>query len=85
MARLAAAAGGNGHPCARPLSPRELQIAHLIETGLPNKAIGRQLGIEAATVKNHVHNLCEKLKVHRRGEVAARLRALLVAGLATPQ
>jgi DNA-binding NarL/FixJ family response regulator len=61
------------------LSPRELQIAQLIDSGLPNKAIGRQLGIEAATVKNHVHNICEKLKVHRRGEVAARVRALLEA------
>jgi two-component system nitrate/nitrite response regulator NarL len=79
MARLSAAAGGDGHPCARPLSPRELQIAQLIDSGLPNKAIGRQLGIEAATVKNHVHNICEKLKVHRRGDVAARVRALLEA------
>ena len=58
------------------LSPRELQIAQLIETGLPNKSIGRRLGIEAATVKNHVHNMCEKLKVHRRGEIAARVRVL---------
>jgi two-component system nitrate/nitrite response regulator NarL len=58
-----------------PLSRRELQIAHLIDNGLTNKEIGRQLGIEAATVKNHVHNMCDKLKVHRRGEVAARIRA----------
>jgi two-component system, NarL family, nitrate/nitrite response regulator NarL len=61
----------------RPLSRRELQIAHLIDCGLTNKQIGRRLGIEAATVKNHVHNMCEKLKVHRRGEATARLRALL--------
>jgi two-component system nitrate/nitrite response regulator NarL len=66
-------------PRHQPLSRRELQIAHLIETGLPNKVIARQLGIEAATVKNHVHNMCEKLKVHRRGEVAARTRAILRA------
>ena len=62
-----------------PLSRRELQIAHLIDCGLTNKQIGRRLGIEAATVKNHVHNMCEKLKVHRRGEATARLRALLRA------
>jgi DNA-binding NarL/FixJ family response regulator len=60
-----------------PLSRRELEIAHLIDCGLTNKQIGRRLGIEAATVKNHVHNMCEKLKVHRRGEATARLRALL--------
>jgi DNA-binding CsgD family transcriptional regulator len=59
-----------------PLSPRELQIAQLIDCGLTNKQIGRELGIEAATVKNHVHNMCEKLDVHRRGEAAARIRAI---------
>jgi DNA-binding NarL/FixJ family response regulator len=84
LARLSGAAGGNGHPYARPLSPRELQIAQLIESGLPNKAIGRQLGIEAATVKNHIHNMCEKLKVHRRGEIAARVRALWEGWLNQP-
>lgn len=62
-------------PCHMSLSPRELQIARLIQRGLTNKGIGRQLGIEAATVKNHLHNICEKLKVHRRGEVAARILA----------
>lgn len=66
----------NGHAGTLPLSRRELQIAHLIECGLTNKQIGRRLGIEAATVKNHVHNLCEKLKVHRRGEAVARIHAI---------
>ncbi|HUN26169.1 MAG TPA: response regulator transcription factor [Steroidobacteraceae bacterium] len=70
------ALGSYSHP-AVPLSRRELQIAHLVDCGLTNKAIGRKLGIEAATVKNHVHNLCEKLNVHRRGEAAARVRTLL--------
>jgi two-component system, NarL family, nitrate/nitrite response regulator NarL len=59
------------------LSRRELQIAYLIDRGLSNKQIGRELGIEPTTVKNHVHNMCEKLNVHRRGQAAARLRALL--------
>jgi DNA-binding NarL/FixJ family response regulator len=67
--------GGDGHPYTMPLSPRELQIARLIQCGFSNKGIARQLGIEAATVKNHIHNICEKLKVHRRGEVAACIRS----------
>ena len=75
---------GNGDACTMPLSRRELQIAHLIDFGLTNKEIGRQLGIEAATVKNHVHNLCEKLKVHRRGEAVARIRAISRARAASP-
>jgi DNA-binding NarL/FixJ family response regulator len=67
---------GDGQVDAVQLSRRELQIAELIDRGLTNKEIGRQLGIEAATVKNHIHNMCEKLKVHRRGEAAARVRAI---------
>jgi DNA-binding NarL/FixJ family response regulator len=79
----AGTANDNGHSNGNglPLSRRELQIAHLIDCGLTNKQIGRELGIEAATVKNHVHNLCEKLDVHRRGEAAARIRAISRAQL----
>jgi two-component system, NarL family, nitrate/nitrite response regulator NarL len=72
---------GNGHVGAALLSPREVQIAHLIDRGLTNKQIGRELGIEAATVKNHIHNMCEKLDVHRRGEAAARVRGISRAQL----
>lgn len=64
-----------GTPAAA-LSKRELQIATLIDRGLSNKDIARRLGIQAATVKNHVHNILEKLQVHRRGEAAACLRML---------
>jgi DNA-binding NarL/FixJ family response regulator len=42
---------------------------------MANKEIARTLGIELATVKNHVHRVLEKLKVSRRGQAAARLRA----------
>jgi DNA-binding NarL/FixJ family response regulator len=56
------------------LSPRELEIVELIDRGLPNKAIARQLSIGLPTVKNHVHNILEKLHVATRGEAAAVLR-----------
>jgi DNA-binding NarL/FixJ family response regulator len=56
------------------LTTRERQIAGLIEEGLSNRDIARRLEIELPTVKNHVHNILEKLHVHRRGEAAARLR-----------
>ena len=32
--------------------------------------ISRQLGIELATVKNHVHSVLSKLGLHRRAEAA---------------
>jgi len=56
------------------LTYREREIARLIEGGRSNKEIASELSIELATVKNHVHNILEKLRVRRRGEVAAKLR-----------
>jgi two-component system, NarL family, nitrate/nitrite response regulator NarL len=56
------------------LTARERQVLALIEQGLSNKEIARGLCIEVATVKNHVHNILEKLQVKRRGEAAALLR-----------
>jgi two-component system nitrate/nitrite response regulator NarL len=68
------------------LTSRESEIIELIDRGLSNKEIARRLGIEVATVKNHVHNILEKLQVHRRSEAAAwargrsRRRTLPISG-----
>lgn len=56
------------------LTSREQEILTHISEGCSNKEIARRLGIELATVKNHVHNLLEKMSVHTRGEAAARVR-----------
>ena len=56
------------------LTAREHQIIDLIDQGLANKEIASELCIEVATVKNHVHNILEKLEVARRGEAAAIAR-----------
>lgn len=56
------------------LTAREVEIVDLIDEGLSNKEIAARLFIEVATVKNHVHNILEKLQVHRRSEAAARVR-----------
>jgi DNA-binding NarL/FixJ family response regulator len=56
------------------LSARELSVLELIEQGLTNKEIAFRLGIEPATVKNHVHAILKKLAVHRRGEAVSHLR-----------
>jgi DNA-binding NarL/FixJ family response regulator len=53
------------------LTARELEILRLLDRHLTNKEIARQLGIEVATVKNHVHRLLEKLNVHRRMDAVA--------------
>jgi two-component system, NarL family, nitrate/nitrite response regulator NarL len=57
------------------LTGREREIVALIDRGLSNKEIAQRLHLEVATVKNHVHNILEKLQVARRSEAAARLRA----------
>jgi DNA-binding NarL/FixJ family response regulator len=56
------------------LTSRELEILDLIDQGLSNKEIARRLTIELSTVKNHVHNILDKLNVSRRSEAAARRR-----------
>ncbi len=71
-------------PIEGQLTARELDVLRLIEEGLSNKEIATALSIELATVKNHVHNLLEKLKVHNRTEAAARARRHGLPGLAGP-
>ena len=55
------------------LTLREREIISLIERGLSNKEIARRLGIQVATVKNHVHNILDKLGVARRANAVATL------------
>lgn len=57
------------------LTPRESEILALADTGCSNKDIARRLTISAATVKNHMHNILQKLQVERRAQATARLRA----------
>jgi two-component system, NarL family, nitrate/nitrite response regulator NarL len=58
------------------LTARETQIVALIDDGLSNKEIAARLHISLATVKNHIHNLLDKLQARRRSEAAARAREL---------
>ncbi len=50
------------------LTPRELEIVRLIGEHLSNKQIARKLSVSLYTVKNHVHNVVEKLNVSGRYE-----------------
>ena len=52
------------------LTARESEILALLQQGLSNKMISRRLGIELATVKNHVHSVFGKLGLRRRAEAA---------------
>jgi len=49
-----------------PLTERELEVLRLIATGYSNREIGAQLVISIHTVKNHVHNILDKLSANDR-------------------
>jgi predicted ATPase/DNA-binding CsgD family transcriptional regulator/transcriptional regulator with XRE-family HTH domain len=65
------------HPVARadsdakPLSPREREIAVLIARGLTNRAIAEQLVIAERTADTHVSNILDKLGLETRAQIAA--------------
>ena len=67
------ARGRRGRLLAERLTPREREIVGLIRSGSSNKEIAARLSIELSTVKNHVHNILEKLGVHERAAAAAAL------------
>lgn len=57
--------------CSRAnLSPRELEILRLVAQGESNKKISRLLGLNESTVRNHMHNVVEKLHLRNRVQAA---------------
>jgi DNA-binding NarL/FixJ family response regulator len=70
--RLARLANRESQP-HHSLTPRELEIAGMIAEGLSNKEIAKGLHIGPTTVKNHVHNILDKLNVRRRAAIANRV------------
>jgi two-component system, NarL family, nitrate/nitrite response regulator NarL len=60
-------------PAVVRLTRREREIAALMREELSNKEIATRLRIEVATVKNHVHNVLDKLQVRRRADAARML------------
>lgn len=53
------------------LTPRELEVLELMTSGLINKQVARQLGLQLNTVRNHSQNILYKLKAHSRLEAIA--------------
>jgi two-component system, NarL family, nitrate/nitrite response regulator NarL len=71
---LAAEAAGAAR-AVEALTRRQREILALIDEGLSNKEIALRLSIGLPTVKNHVHNILEKLQVSGRGAAAAVVRS----------
>ncbi len=54
------------------LTSREREVLDCIRQGKSNKEIAQKLNIAEPTVKNHVHNVLDKLDVTTRAQAAAR-------------
>jgi len=74
-------AGPEPAPASRPqgvaMSGQQWKILELLAEGMPNKAIARELGIAASTVKNQLTVVFDKLGVSNRTQAAIAARALL--------
>jgi len=60
-----------GTPKPPPLTERETEILKCVAVGLQNKEVAQKLGISLATVRNHIHNILEKLSVHSKLEAVS--------------
>ncbi len=56
------------------LSSREIEVIHLVASGLANQQIGKKLSISEGTVKTHLHKIYDKLHVDSRLALALYAR-----------
>ncbi|QBD77273.1 hypothetical protein EPA93_15245 [Ktedonosporobacter rubrisoli] len=59
-----------------PLTPRELEVLHLLAAGASNQEIANQLVVSLATAKKHVAGILSKLGAENRTQAIAYARAL---------
>lgn len=74
FSRVAELAGERIPQSSVKLTPREVEIINQVAQGLSNKEIAQQLSIEVQTVKNHIHNILDKLQLHNRLEAVQYAR-----------
>lgn len=55
------------------LSPREIEVLELINSGLSNKEIADKLFVTLSTVKTHINNIYKILEVKNRREAIEKL------------
>lgn len=53
------------------ISERELEVLRKVAEGLNNREIGEELHIAESTVKNHLRNILEKLRLRNRAQLVA--------------
>lgn len=55
------------------LTPREREVLLLLNKGLSNKEIAKNLAVTTSTIKNHLHKVYAKFEVSRRTEIIAMI------------
>ena len=63
-------------PLVEPLTPRELEVLHLIADGLTNQQIADTLFLSIGTVKSYTSHIYGKLGVSRRTQAIAHAREI---------
>jgi LuxR family maltose regulon positive regulatory protein len=63
-------------PLIEPLTPRELEVLHLLGEGCSNREIAEALVITLNGVKKHTSNIYGKLGVHSRTQAVVRAQEL---------
>lgn len=63
-------------PLLNPLTPRELEILHLLAAGHSNRAIAEKLVLSPVTVKWYVSEILSKLNVSNRTQAVAQAQKL---------
>jgi PAS domain S-box-containing protein len=58
------------------LTPRQVEVLHLLEQGHSTKQIAAELHLSTETVRNHVRRLCRALGVHSRLQAVAAARGI---------
>ena len=67
------ARGAGKAPAASPppLTRREAEVLHHVASGRQNKEVAQKMGLSVATVRNHIHNILDKLDVHSKLEAVS--------------
>lgn len=63
-------AGGRPRPAHSPLTPRQLEVGHLVADGLTNAQVAVQLHLSERTVENHIFNALRSLGLRNRVQLA---------------
>jgi LuxR family maltose regulon positive regulatory protein len=67
---------GKAHELIEPLSDRELDVLHLLQSDLSSTEMAMELSISVNTLRSHLKSIYAKLDAHSRYEAIARAKEL---------